>query len=182
MNRRSREADRGARPPMVAAGVRALTGSADVVALFVMLAFGVLYLALALRMPFGTLQAPATGLFPRVIAVLILVATGLSLFFRLVRHKLVSAPVDDEDPAEREFGEAFWRVPALIACLVLYVGLAPWLGHIISSSLVSFLVLLMLNQRARWQMAALSIAFGFATYGLFHTLLNVPLPTGVWRP
>ena len=183
MTDRQIRGEHAGRPPVATAGLRALTRSADVLALALMLAFGLGYLLLALRLPFGTLQAPSSGMFPRIIAVLTIVSAVLSLFFRLVRHKLVSGGLDeDDDPEEREFGEAFWRVPALIACLALYVGFAPVAGHIITSSVVSFLVLLMLASRPRWQMAALSIGFAVATHLLFRVLLDVPLPAGRWLP
>ncbi len=149
------------------------------VGLLVLLVVGVGYLVLSLELPVGGVGRPDEGLLPRMIGVLIVVSTVLAL---IVDRNATSSPTWDEDdePAEHDFGEAAWRVPAVAFGVLVYVVLAPRAGHLVTSSVVAFFILTLLAARRLWQMAVVSVAFAAATYGLFAEFLSVALPLGSW--
>lgn len=151
------------------------------VGLLVLLIVGVGYLVLSLELPAGEVGRPAEGLLPRMIGVLIVVSSVLALVGARNASPSSSHTADEDDePAEHDFGEAAWRVPAVAVGVLLYVVLAPRAGHLVTSSVVSFLVLTLLAARPRWQMALVSVGFGAATYALFTEFLDVALPLGSW--
>lgn len=173
----------GGRPAVEQRGSRVVAAAgehAHVITLAVVLAAGLGYLVVALGLPFEGYGSPSPGLFPRFAAVLVLVSALASLLLHLTRRSGAPAVHDEDEEPESTIGDAAWRVPALVACLGLYVVLAPLAGHVLAAALVSFVVLLMLDERPRWQMAAYAIGFALGSYGLFTLVLGVTLPAGMW--
>lgn len=151
------------------------------VGLLAMVIVGVGYLVLSLELPTGAIDRPDEGLLPRMIGVLIVTSSILALVAARNGSSSSSHTWDEDDePAEHDFGEAAWRVPAVALGVLVYVLLAPWAGHLLTSSLVSFFVLSLQAARPFWQMGLVSISLGGATYLLFTELLNVALPVGSW--
>jgi putative tricarboxylic transport membrane protein len=135
------------------------------------LAASVVYLALAMGFPFGTLARPGAGFFPVGVGVF-LCAAALTVVAAGFRRVPAAAP--PLAPESRR------RVAVTGAALAAFCLLVPWLGYPACAFLFVMLVLRRLGG-GRWLsvliIAALSAAI---SYYVFASLLSVPLPRGVW--
>ena len=146
---------------------RALLGT-----LIVAMLLAVAYLAEAMRYPRGTMAQPGPGLFPLAVGALMLIAalgTGLEVRSR------------------KRWEEMDWprgldalRVLGVLAASLGYVLLLPHLGHPVAATLVTLVVLQMMQFRGWVVRLTLSLVIGLGSYYLFAVLLGVPLPTGIW--
>ena len=130
------------------------------------------YLALALQLPMHTLNGPGAGVFPVVVAG-VLMATGA-----LVALWPAAGPAtENEDDAPGSF-----RATAVVfAALVAFCLLFQRLGYIASGVLLMIAVLRAF--RAPWTVAAaVSVVSVLVTYAVFATLLGLTLPRGSWMP
>lgn len=136
------------------------------------LALGTLYLLGALRYDRGTLAHPGPGVFPRVVAGLLLLAaigTGLEA---VLDHG--TRPV--AWPGARAGG----RVIGLAAATTAYAVLLPVLGHPVGGGLLALVALRLMGLRPWWWALALAVALTGASHYLFTVWLGVPLPAGRW--
>ncbi len=72
------------------------------------------------------------------------------------------------------------RISALLAACAVYVLFLESLGHAVVTSIMTFVVLQVMEMRSWPLKIAVSLLFGFGSYYLFVTLLDVPLPGGLW--
>ena len=136
------------------------------------LALGGVYLALAVRLPLGTVEQPGPGFFPLVISLVIL-ATGLGSAAEVIRRRRPHAPVPRL--ARR-------RVAAAAAALFGFCLALPIAGYV-ASVFVLLLVILRLFGLDRWLAAGgLALVLTAASWYGFGTVLGVPLPGGPWGP
>lgn len=133
-------------------------------------ALGAVYLALALQLPFRTLNGPGAGFFPLMVAgglILTGAACGLS-----------SAVTQAIQPVSRD---AARKVIVVFASLAGFCFLLPRIGYIASGALVMIMVLRQFE--ASWRLTLpLAVASAVVTYGIFVMLLGLPLPYGSWLP
>jgi putative tricarboxylic transport membrane protein len=135
------------------------------------LLLGVLYLAATWRYPVGTLKQPGPGLYPLMVAGLLLLSAFATAW---ETRSAGNAPVAWPQRA------GWWRMGAILLAIIAYIVLLPKLGHLIASSVtafISFQALGGLNWPAK---VLLAIFLGVASYFLFNNLLGVPLPGRVW--
>jgi putative tricarboxylic transport membrane protein len=138
-----------------------------------LLVTAVVYLTMALRLPFGAIAKPGPGFYPVIVAVFaIVVATAATaLAFRRVPD--AGAAVGGLDAAARG------RVLISTAALIGFCFFMPWVGYPVAAFLFVTIVLRYLG--GRWSTALLTGALGsVGSYGLFAGLLGVPLPRGPW--
>ncbi|WP_188901933.1 tripartite tricarboxylate transporter TctB family protein [Caldovatus sediminis] len=144
------------------------TGRAAIGLLGLLLAAG--YTAAGLGLPLGSADMPGPGLFPLVVGPLLaLVALGLLREGWAMR--------DDGTPLDLPAGEEARRVVLVLAALTLHFVAMPWIGHLISASLLATAVIRLL--RGGWAASAVAgVALAVAAQFLFVRLLQVPLPRG----
>jgi putative tricarboxylic transport membrane protein len=145
---------------------------ARVVPLVLLAAAGV-YLALALRLPFGAVERPGAGFYPVMVAVFaIVVAAGATVSaFRSARPAETDAV--GLDAASRR------RVVISVVALVAFCLGLPWIGY--PAAAFAFVAVVLRYLGGRWRTALLTGALSAAgSYGLFAVLLDVPLPRGPW--
>lgn len=130
------------------------------------------YLVEATRYPLGTMAQPGSALFPLLVGALVLVgAVGTAV-------EAFRSHVDDQ--VAWPTGRARGRVAAILASVLGYVMLLPYLGHPIGGALLSLVVLQVMEVRNWVLKLAIAIAVGLLSFYLFATLLGTPLPPGLW--
>src|SRR5205809_6570838 len=136
-----------------------------------LLASAGIYLAVAVRLPFGGGARPGAGFYPvlvGVFAIVVALAATVSAFRDATR-----APTDAAEPDASARRRVVISVVALAAfCLAL-----PWIGY--PAAAFGFVAVVLRFLRGRWTTAVVTAAISAAgSYGLFATLLDVPLPRG----
>ena len=137
----------------------------------VLLVVAGVYLALALRLPFGSAARPGPGFYPVIVAVFAVVvalAATASAF-----HSVRSAAVVELDEASRR------RVIISVVALIAFCLGLPWVGY--PAAAFAFVAVVLRYLGARWTTAlATGVLSSAGSYGIFATLLDVPLPRGPW--
>ena len=137
--------------------------------------FGFLLLALvgveeSLRLPLGSWQSPAPGLFPLLVS---LVLAGMALTLVIVALGTHATALPGESPAARPT-KVWWTVAGLLA----FYALLERLGFLIASVLL-LVFLLRAIAGQRWRVTlAIGVAASLASYLVFDRLLKLPLPRG----
>ncbi len=139
----------------------------------VVLVAAAVYLILALRLPFGAAERPGAGFYPVIVAVfavvVALVATA-SAFRSAPRSGVDDVPLD---------AAARRRVVISVVALAAFCLALPWVGYPVTAC--AFVAVVLHYHGSRWTTALLAGVLSAAvSYGLFASLLDVPLPRGVW--
>jgi len=139
----------------------------------VLLAAAGVYLAFALRLPFGAAARPGAGFYPVIVAVfaVIVALAATASAFRDV-------PRGEADAAELD-GAARRRLVISVVALAAFCLALPWVGY--PAAALAFVTVVLRYLGARWTTALLTGVLSAAgSYGLFAVLLDVPLPRGPW--
>jgi putative tricarboxylic transport membrane protein len=127
----------------------------------------------ALKLPFGTVNAPRSGFFPAVLAALLaLISLG----------GLLAAAVNGGGSRSEAAAPLFWRKILLtVGLLVAFAASFEFLGYVLSSFLFVFSVLRGV-ERTSWRRAGgVAVSAALISYLLFGLLLGTPLPSGFLR-
>jgi putative tricarboxylic transport membrane protein len=134
-------------------------------------ALSIIYFATALGYPMGTLAQPGPGRFPVIVGALLIIASIGSFF----GDWLKPTPGEVSLPKGKELG----RVIAIIAGAIAYVIILPYVGHVLSSMVLVFVVLQSMGLSSWLSKIGITIAVALGSYYLFDVLLQVPLPKGI---
>lgn len=125
---------------------------------------------LALGLPLGEREMPGAAVFPLLVgAVLGAISLGV-----LVEAWRMRDPPRLELPGRADAR----RIATVLGALLAYVVALPWLGHFLSATLLTALVVRLLRGGPWWQAALIGIAVGAATQIVFVRIFQVPLPRG----
>lgn len=130
----------------------------------------IVYTLLSFQYPWGTLAQPGTGFLPFLIGVLFLASAAGVAWEALVRRP--------DEAVEWPHGVALVRVFAVVAIAIGYLLVVSSLGHAVTSSLVTFGLMVLMGARRLPLLAALAVTTGAGSTFLFVDLLGVPLPGG----
>ena len=151
----------------------------DLISSIALLAVGIIYAGLSLRLPFWSGTGPQEGFFPLSIAAIMI---GMSLFI-LVQSLPSNPPLRPERRGEEPENEVFnrSRVLAYGIWMTLYAVLFEKVGFLMTSIL--FLVLIMKHtEKQSWKMTiSIGAASILGSYLLFVYFLGVPLPKGLMQ-
>jgi putative tricarboxylic transport membrane protein len=138
-----------------------------------LLVTAVVYLTMAVRLPFGAIAKPGPGFYPVIVAVFAIVVATAATALAFRRAPEAGAAVGRSDAVAR--GRVLISTAALIGfCLGM-----PWIGYPAAAFL--FVTIVLRSLGGRWSTAWLTGALGsVGSYGLFAGLLGVPLPRGPW--
>jgi len=139
----------------------------------VLLVTASVYLVLALRLPFGAAARPGAGFYPVFVAVVAIIV-ALAATVNAFRNAPAATPnaVELDAPARR-------RVVISVAALAAFCLALPWVGY--PAAAFAFVAVVLRYLGARWVTALLwGVLSAAGSYGLFATLLDVPLPRGPW--
>lgn len=136
--------------------------------------FGVVTTILSLRMPVGNFRMPATGLFPLLLGILLMVLSGLfilKLFFQSKkgssREKLFS--IGQLFPSQLIF---------FFGTMVIATAFFKQLGYPLTSFLLMIALLRILGTKHWGFILLLSFVTAVISYFLFVQWLKIPLPKG----
>ncbi len=156
----------------IAMAVRALP-----VTSFCFLFLGVAYLAGSLDLPMGSADRPGAGLYPFLLGIF-LVSISLPLFLGSLRVRKPQKEKEEEEPFPQ--GKDLQRVVAVSVTLTFFVVLLKPLGYGICSAVLMGSILRLLGLRSWIKIVLISIACSVISYYLFASILDVPLPRGIF--
>ena len=125
------------------------------------------------KLPMGQIRQPGAAVFPLIVAALMAVSSLMILFEGM--RSLDS----DESPLGLPSGAGLYRLLGVVASLVGYVVMAYLVGHLIGSVLLSLALVHLINPGSWVRTVVIGLAISLSTYGLFVSILGVPLPRGV---
>jgi len=142
---------------------------------------GLFYFFSGLQYSMGRATAPGLGLFPRLVAVALL----LCAFAMLVESFLHSRKPKDEEikRVKRHPWHRFLRSPGflVVICVVGYLLLLQVFGYLIMTTVLIIFLGFIMGGGGWVSRLVLAIASSTLTYWLFRTVMQVPLPLGsIW--
>jgi hypothetical protein len=127
------------------------------------------YVAIAMQLPFGEMDAPGAGLFP--------VLVGAILCFASIATIVEGWKTPRAEGIEIPAGQDRARLFKLIALLGLYFGTMPWLGYTLSSCGFALLLMRLLSPLSWLRCSAYAALMTGTIYLCFIALLKVPMPS-----
>ena len=85
----------------------------------------------------------------------------------------------EEGPLRLPSGAGLQRLLGVVASLVGYGVMAYLGGHLVASILLSLALVHLINPGSWVRTVVIGLAISLSTYGLFVSILGVPLPKGV---
>jgi len=135
-------------------------------------AFAILIIAVSLTYPPSNHGVPGPGMFPIIIASLIILSS-LSLFITTLRMgKEADTSVDLKS-------KNVMNVYVTMVGLVLYFILLPLVGFVTTSIVILILYIKWFSKRPWWKTVLISVIFVVAIFFLFGSVLNVPMRFGM---
>jgi putative tricarboxylic transport membrane protein len=125
------------------------------------------------KLLFGTMRAPQTAFFPKVLAALLLIFSLVLLFqsWRSGNHGAAIVKIEMEG----------WnRIGATLVTLIGFAFVLERLGFLISTFILMVL-LLRAVEPGKWpRVIGFALGTSLAAYFIFAWLLNIPLPSGLF--
>jgi len=131
------------------------------------------YLAGAVQLKMGDLSQPGAGVFPVIVSVILIVASLLTV--------AEGWQGDRDEQVELPQGADRKRLLLMVALMIGYVVLLPWLGQAITSSLFFLLLLRLLSKMSWLSVVIYALLMSAALYFIFIYLLKIPMPAGFLR-
>lgn len=135
-------------------------------------AFALAIIIIAKGYPPSNHGVPGPGMFPIIIAVLILVS-ALVLFI-----KTLKMPVTSDTEIDLK-SRSILNVYISMGGLILYTALLPTIGFVTSTSVMLSLYIKWFSHRPWWKTILIAVLFTLGIYLLFGTVLNVPMRFGI---
>lgn len=134
---------------------------------------GAVALILSLGLGIGSLNNPQSGFMPFWTSLLIIIFSlilfGLSYVDRSITVRW-----------KHMWQGLHWQKSVLVAvCLAAYVVVLPWAGYLIATGILMIVVFWFSSLRIRPAVLYAVLSVG-VSYGLFHYILQTPLPRGLW--
>lgn len=147
-----------------------------------MIALGLVYEIMAIRMPRGSFAQPGPGLYPMIVGVFLIIASGgclLQGFLRLRRtHGASPAPLQtgSESPCTD-----FVKTVQLMGLMVAYVLGVQTVGFPIAIFVFLIIAIRLFGYRKWLPAVAMALIVAAASYVSFILWLKVPLPLGIFE-
>ncbi|MDT4762781.1 tripartite tricarboxylate transporter TctB family protein [Sphaerochaeta sp. PS] len=135
-------------------------------------AFALLIIALSLTFPPSNHGVPGPGIFPFIIAALIIISAVALLITTLIAGPKLDSKIDLRS-------KNIINVYITMAGLVVYTVLLPMVGFITTTTVMLYLYIRWFSKRSWWKCAVISLLFTLAIYFLFGLVLNVPMRFGL---
>ncbi len=123
-------------------------------------------------LPFGTFRVPQTAFFPKILALLLLILSGVLLAQTLVGTEARRA-------SEKIPPEGWIRICVTLAMLAAFGLVLERVGFLLATFLLMVILLRAIEAQDWRKVIALALATALISYGLFAWLLGVPLPAGI---
>lgn len=122
----------------------------------------------AIRLRIGTITEPQPGFFPFLGGIVLMILSGI----------LLLQGWRGQSRGTEALGE-IWGPMILVLGLVFYATAFEIAGYVIVTTIISAIVLRVLETKSLWVLTVTSLILGFGSYFLFDRLLGVPLPVGI---
>jgi hypothetical protein len=144
-----------------------MTLRADHIAGAAFIGFGILIISLSGDLPIGNLSMPGSGFMPKILSV-----------FMILFGLLLLARANESVP----FAELEWtdgkHAAMVIAVTAVAIALFEWLGFLITTTLMIFALLVVIERRRLLPAAVFSVGVTLFTYLTFEYVLKTPLAIG----
>jgi putative tricarboxylic transport membrane protein len=134
--------------------------------------FAIFIIAISLGYPPSNHGVPGPGMFPIIIASLIILSALTLFIFTLRMPKEMDSAIDLKS-------KNVLNVYITMGGLVLYFVLLPLVGFVVTTSIMLILFIKWFSKRAWWKTILISVLFTVAIYLLFGSVLNVPMNFGL---
>jgi putative tricarboxylic transport membrane protein len=141
----------------------------DILVAIFFLFFAMVFTVGGIRLRLGTPTEPQPGFFPFLGGMTLIVLAGI----------LLVQGWQGKSSGTEAFGK-LWGPLILIVGLVAYVAALEITGYIIATTILSAIVLRILEAKSLWVLSVISLSLGVGSYFIFAELLGVPLPAGVF--
>jgi putative tricarboxylic transport membrane protein len=153
-------------------GLGAMKRRIPLLASAIAFALAVLFLFGTREYRLGTLARPGPGLYPFLIAVLLVMSTAGSIVEAL-RAKSSGAAIEWPD------GAGWLRIATIMIATVGYIMLVSTLGDLVSGIVATLMVTRAMGMSSWARAGLLAVATAIGLHVLFSVVLGVPLPHGV---
>lgn len=134
--------------------------------------FAIVIIAISMGYPPSNHGVPGPGMFPIIIACLILLSALILVIQTLRMPKAKDTKIDLKS-------KNILNVYITMAGLVVYVVLLPMIGLIVTTSIMLALYIRWFGKRAWWKCILISVLFTMGIFLLFGSVLNVPMRFGL---
>jgi len=145
-----------------------------VVSLF-LVCFSLLVLIVSRQLGIGSVQSPGPGFMGFLAAALLFTLASITL----VKESL--AAVKEKGEATANNWGVLAKILILIAALCCYTLVLELLGYLVATVILMFVMLYVFNPKKVYWQLAVSFVITTSSYLVFHTLLQVVLPAGIFR-
>lgn len=142
---------------------------ADIGSSVFFMAFGIFVAWQSEKLSFGSFRAPGPGFFPYCLG-LILLALSCVVAVQEIRKKGAGG---------HEAGLRKDRVIIALAGIFAYAFIVDFLGYLVSSFILMFLLIKMMVKKSWWFAPVVACLISLASYILFNVWLKVSLPAGL---
>ena len=123
------------------------------------------------HLSFGTMRVPQTAFFPKILAVLLLIFSGISL--------LQAIGPESSIRSEPLTAEGWTRIGATLATMVGFAFVLERAGFFLTTFLLMILLLRAIEAQRWSKVIGIAVATALISYAIFGWLLGIPLPTGI---
>jgi len=135
-------------------------------------AFAIFIIAISMGYPPSNHGVPGPGMFPILIASLILISALVLVIQTLRMPKTGDTAIDLKS-------KNVLNVYITMAGLIVYIVLMPMIGFIVATSIMLVLYIKWFSKRPWWKCILISVVFTIAIFLLFGSVLNVPMRFGL---
>ena len=125
------------------------------------------------HLSFGTMRVPQTAFFPKILAVLLLIFSGIALLQAIIGTK-------SSTRSEPLAAEGWTRIGATLATMVGFAFVLERAGFFLTTFLLMILLLRAIEAQRWSKVIGIAVATALISYAIFGWLLGIPLPTGIF--
>jgi putative tricarboxylic transport membrane protein len=145
---------------------------ASIVAAIISFVIGICIITIAMTFPKGSNGVPGPGMFPIIIATIIILSS-VAVLIRSLR-------MEKKDDKEVKFLSADTkRAYITMAILAIYFIVLPFIGFCVSTALLMLVLIKWFSKKNIIQCSLISLIITLAIFLVFSKLLNVPLHFGL---
>jgi hypothetical protein len=140
----------------------------DVLAGIICILIGIAVAAWSVKLDLGTPTEPQPGFFPFIAGASLIVLSLLLFVYAWFGRSTGSEPLG-----------TLWRPSILVIGLLIYSLILDYAGYVIATTMLSAVVLFVMDVKKWWKVLAISLVVSLASYTLFDRFLGITLPPGI---
>lgn len=145
---------------------------ANFIASGLFVAFAIFIITLSSTYPPSNHGVPGPGIFPIIIASIIILSAIALVFFTIKSKAMADTEVDLKS-------KNIINVYIAMTGLIIYLLLLPMVGFVSTTFVMLMLYIKWFSKRSWWKCIVISLVFTLAIFFLFGTVLNVPIRFGL---